>query len=115
MTKEPSKELTQSRMKTVEAGLAYYQQIQQERDDIHRDLKEADQTIAHMKAEVEGLKHQIAMIESRVASCIADRDQAVEVAIGYRTTLEAITAILHKALVSTEITEVDEEEHGMVS
>lgn len=65
------------RAKTVEAGLAYFQQVQQERDDSDRELNKQLELVVRLRAQIDALHQQNSMLESRVAACEAARDQAI--------------------------------------
>ena len=84
------KPLPVDRIKTVEAGLAFFQQVQHECVELKKELEAAGDKIAHLKIEIEGVHHQMNLLESRVRQAEAERDIAVAERAEYAVALSMI-------------------------
>ena len=89
-----TKNLPASREAAVQQGLAYYQEIGAERDQLAREVALLKSEIAAHKVCVEAQSSQITMLESRTTSAMIERDKAVEAKAEYRTLLVSIQAQL---------------------
>jgi hypothetical protein len=59
-------------------------------------LNEATVHIAELEAQIEGLRSHIATLESRMSSCVLERDQAVAERVTRETILDDIQLLLTK-------------------
>ena len=89
-----TQQLPESRVKTVEAGLALFQQVQAERDDLRNQLREAHETITRQRVEVESLQQLYNMLESHINGYMMQRDEAVAQRSAYETLFATIQAQL---------------------
>jgi len=89
-----TKNLPASREAAVQQGLAYYQEIGAERDQLAREVALLKSEIAAHKVCVEAQASQITDLESRMASARIERDKAVEEKAEYRTILVGFQAQL---------------------
>jgi hypothetical protein len=105
----PEVELPEHRQKTVEAGLATYQKVLADRDELDGKLSEACKTIAGLTTQLDALKGVVNMMEStytttklqmeeRVTECQAVRDMAVSRAAGLEATLHNIMAVIRNSV-----------------
>jgi len=78
----------------VQHGIATFAKLQAERDDLHNGLTKAMQLITINKLEIEELRAQKAVAESRVASYQAERDDAVANLAIYQTLYISVMALL---------------------
>jgi hypothetical protein len=108
-------QLPEHRQKAVEAGLATYQQVLAERDDLDRKLAEASRTNAALTTQLDALKGVVNMMEStylstklemenRVNTHMSQRDEAVRRTAELETTLTNIVLVIRNA--------VTEPDHG---
>jgi ABC-type phosphate transport system auxiliary subunit len=95
--------LPEHRQKTVEAGLATYQKVLAERDELEGKLRDAMLRIEAQVVQLDALKGVVNMMEStylstkmenRVAQYQAQRDDAVKQAAAFEATLTNIFAML---------------------
>jgi|GEM_PF-2899594 hypothetical protein len=105
--------LPEHRQKTVEAGLATYQQVLAERDHFEQKAHDFAQRIEAMVVQLESLKGVIGMMEStylqtkmeqenRISTYQAERDQAVERAASYQATLANLYVILRNTVIEPD-------------
>jgi chromosome segregation ATPase len=86
-------DLPADRLKTVEAGLLYHQQVQAELDEARRANSTLGDEIAHHKIEIEGLNARINTLLSEIQTYRAERDAAVRHAERIGTAVESMHAI----------------------
>ena len=97
--------LPEHRQKTVEAGLATYQQVLAERDELEKQLHEANLKNEALTVQLNSLKGVVSMMENsylqtkmegenRIATYQAERDEAVRSAAALQTVLGNIYVIL---------------------
>jgi hypothetical protein len=101
--------LPEHRQKAIEAGLATYQKVVAERDDLDRKLHDANMRLEAMQVQLESLKGVVNMMEStymstkvqmeqRVVECQTERDLAVSRAAGLETTLHNVMAVIRTSV-----------------
>lgn len=86
--------LPEDRVKTVEAGLALFQQVQAERDNLRSALHEANHVITQQRVEIDSLHQLHNMLESHIQSYMLQRDEAVAQRAAYETLFATIQAQL---------------------
>ena len=91
-TKLPDMPLPEDRQKTVEAGLAMFQQVQAERDDLSNLLRQAQEKIVQQRVEIESLGQLHSMLESHIQSYMLQRDQAIADRAVFETLFASIFA-----------------------
>jgi predicted nucleic acid-binding Zn-ribbon protein len=112
----PEAQLPEHRQKTVEAGLATYQKVLAERDDLERKLRDAMMTIEALTVQLDSLKGVVNMMEStylstkmemenRVNTHMAQRDDAVRRTAELETTLTNIVLVIRNAITEPEPTD----------
>lgn len=100
--------MPEHRQRQVEAGLATYQKMLAERDELDGKLSEACKTIASLTTQLDALKSVVNMMESsylqtklemenRVSTYQSQRDEAVTRYASLETVLSNIGAILRNA------------------
>jgi hypothetical protein len=105
----PEVALPEHRQKAIEAGLATYQKVVAERDDLDRKLHDANMRLEAMQVQLESLKGVVNMMEStymstkvqmeqRVVECQTERDLAVSRAAGLETTLHNVMAVIRTSV-----------------
>ena len=87
-------ELPNDRAKAVEAGLAQYHQVSHERDELRKQINDATQIISRLKVELDALHQQYNLIESRMKTFQAERDQAVAERACYETLFLSVQQLL---------------------
>lgn len=87
-------ELPQDRKAAVEAGLAHFQLVSAERDSLQRQLHDMRSEMAALKVVAEAQKSQMTEMESRNATMLAIRDQAVAERAKYETLFMSFQAML---------------------
>jgi hypothetical protein len=85
--------ISEARQQAVEAGLAQYQRTAHERDELQHVLAQARQEIAELRVMVEAHDGLTALMESRVASAVLERDHAVAERAQYEALHTAILAM----------------------
>ena len=93
-TPVPEAPLPADRQKTVEAGLAMFQQVQAERDDLRKLLQRAEERIVQQRVEIESLGQLHSMLESHIQSYMLQRDQAIADRAVFETLFASIFALL---------------------
>lgn len=86
--------LPEDRMKTVEAGLTLFQQIQAERDSLRDELRDANETITRQRVEIESLHQLHNMLESHIQTYMVQRDEAVAKTAAYEALFASVLAQL---------------------
>jgi hypothetical protein len=76
-------ELPPARARAVEAGLAQFQQIAHERDELHKQVAALKDRIAALEIEAEGLRTQLNDALSQITTAHLVRDQALADRIKY--------------------------------
>jgi hypothetical protein len=89
-------DLPEHRQKQVEAGLAQYQAILAERDDLQRRLKDAEIKIEGAAVQLNALQGVVNMMESTMTTYRIQRDEAVVAAASLREAFETICLIAQK-------------------
>lgn len=87
-------DLPEHRQKQVEAGLAQYQAILAEREDLARKLADASITIDTQRKQLDALQGIINMLESTVQTHQLHRDDAVVKAARLSTILDSIAVMI---------------------
>jgi chromosome segregation ATPase len=111
---KPLPELPDNRKAAVEAGLAQYNMIAHERDELQNEVAELRTQIAGYKVALEANDARLSDLESRMNSAIAERDRAVSKRAEAESVLVDISAILrahrlpYDALVKDQSREADE-------
>ena len=106
---EPAPTLPEHRQKTVEAGLATYQQVLAERDDLENKLRQALMKVEALTVQLDALKGVVNMMEStylttklemenRVNTHMAQRDEAVSRTASLEATLANIYVMLRNTI-----------------
>jgi hypothetical protein len=101
--------LPEHRQKTVEAGLATYQQVLAERDDLENKLRQALMKVEALTVQLDALKGVVNMMEStylttklemenRVNTHMAQRDEAVSRTASLEATLANIYVMLRNTI-----------------
>jgi hypothetical protein len=101
--------LPEHRQKAVEAGLATYQQVLSERDDLENKLRNATMKIEALTVQLDALKGVTNMMEStylttkiemenRVNTHMSQRDEAVRRTAELETTLTNIVLVIRNAI-----------------
>jgi hypothetical protein len=102
-------QLPEHRQKAVEAGLATYQQVLAERDDLENKLRNATMKIEALTVQLDALKGVVNMMEStylttklemenRVNTHMAQRDEAVTRTASLEATLTNIYVMLRNTI-----------------
>jgi len=86
------------RQKQVEAGLAYHQQVQAERDELKHKLDESERSLAGMKIQIDSLLGIVSMMEETIKTYRAERDQTVRLAAKLEVAMENIYSLAQKAV-----------------
>jgi hypothetical protein len=100
MAKRESRELTtiddlpEHRAKTVEAGLATFQHMSHQVDELRKEISNYQDEISKMEVQVESLKRVVKIYEEQAKSYQAERDQAVADRAVYETLFASIQAML---------------------
>jgi len=105
--------LPEHRVKQIEAGLATYQQVLAERDELERKLHDSNLKNEQITVQLESLKGIVTMMEStylqtkmeqenRISTYQAERDEAVARAASYQATLANIYVILRNTVIETD-------------
>jgi hypothetical protein len=105
--------LPEHRQKAVEAGLATYQQVLSERDELENKLRDATLRIEALTVQLDALKGVTNMMEStylttklemenRVNTHMAQRDEAVRRTAELETTLTNIVLVIRNAVIEPE-------------
>lgn len=89
-------DLPEHRQKQVEAGLAQYQALAAECDELRRRLKEAETKIEGYVVQVNSLLSVSNMMESTMTTYRIQRDEAVIASAGLREAFETICMIAAK-------------------
>ncbi len=87
-------ELPEDRAKTVEAGLALFQQVQAERDALREELRETREIVTRQQVEIDSLHNLHNMLESHIQSYMLQRDEAVAQRAAYETLFATVQAQL---------------------
>jgi len=82
-----------------------YQHIRHQLSTAQRELGDAQIHIAELDTTVEGLRSHIASLESRMISCVLERDQAVAARAERETILLSISGLLEQAGVRPNVEE----------
>jgi len=91
-------DLPEHRQRQFEAGLAYHQKIQAERDEFEAKLAEAIKEIAGFKVRIESLLGIVNMMEDTIKGYRADRDNAVRFTAKAQAVIENIHAITQSSI-----------------
>jgi len=78
------------RLDAMRVSMEHQQMREHELDTAYRELANAKVIIRQVEAENETLRSHIATLESRTASCVLERDQAVAERVARETSLVAI-------------------------
>jgi len=88
--------LPEHRQKQVEAGLAQYQAVAAERDELQHRLKEATVTIEGLQVQLNALQGVINLMESTMTTYRINRDEAVIRAAMLMEALDHIHLVIQK-------------------
>jgi len=113
----PAVRLPAYRMDMMRASNEYHQQREQLLEDATRELDEARIVIRELETEIEGLKRERVMLESRATSCLLQRDEAKDHQVRLATIINAAQRLFLDAGVPTlteqeQIRQQPEEEAG---
>src|SRR6516165_8211320 len=78
-------ELPEHRAKTVEAGLATFQHMSHQVDELRRDITALQDDIGRKEAQVDSLKQTIRIFEEQARAYQEERDQAIADRCVYET------------------------------
>jgi len=78
----------------VAHGIASYQQLRSERDDLQKKLDRLEQILTVSKIEIEGLRAEKEVAATRLESYQHERDKAVEDLATYKTLFRTLQGIL---------------------
>jgi DNA repair exonuclease SbcCD ATPase subunit len=106
-----TEELPEDRQRTVEAGLALFQQVQNERDRLQEELREAKELCTRARVEIESLHQLNNMLESHIQSYMMQRDAA----IARRAELEVVVKSIRAQLEAFEDDNNENKEPGNLS
>jgi len=87
-------QLPEDRMKTVQAGLTFVQQIQAERDRLREELRVTREMVTRQQVEIDSLHQLQAMLESHMQTYMIQRDEAVAHRAAYETLFATVQAQL---------------------
>lgn len=87
-------DLPEHRQKQVEAGLAQYQAILAEREDLHRKLVDATVKIGALEKKLDAMQGHINMLESTVQTHQLHRDEAVTKTARLSTVIDSIAVMI---------------------
>jgi chromosome segregation ATPase len=76
-----------------ERGLLHFDALSGERDRLERELKEARLKISQLELQISEIENTRGTIESRINTCVLERDQAVREAGELRGALNSVAAI----------------------
>jgi predicted nucleic acid-binding Zn-ribbon protein len=88
--------LPEHRRSAWETQMLDYQHREHERETLRRELDDARVEIRALQTEIELYKSSIAQIESRVASCVLERDRAVMSMAKRETVLLSVFSLLEE-------------------
>ena len=93
--------LPTTRAKAAELFIENFQAREHELENVKADLTEARITIRELETEVEGLKRERVMLESRATSCLLQRDEAKDHQVRLATIINAAQRLFLDAGVPT--------------
>jgi hypothetical protein len=113
----PAVTLPTFRMDMMRASNEYHQQREHILEETTRELDEARIVIRELETEIEGLKRERVMLESRATSCLLQRDEAKDHQVRLATIINAAQRLFLDAGVPTlteqeQIRQQPEEEAG---
>jgi hypothetical protein len=106
--KKASQTLPDTRIKAAELFIENFQRREDELDRTKEALDHAHVRLRELETEVEGLKRERLLLESRATSCMLERDQAVADRAVRETILASIQVLLVQAGVPQIVRLVDE-------
>jgi hypothetical protein len=106
--KKTSQTLPDTRIKAAELFIENFQRREDELDRTKEALDHAHVRLRELETEVEGLKRERLLLESRATSCMLERDQAVADRAVRETILASIQVLLVQAGVPQIVRLVDE-------
>ncbi len=109
--------LPPSRVKAAELFIANFQQREDELENVKVELADARIVIRELEAELEAMKRERVMLESRATSCLLQRDEAKDHQVRLATIINAAQRLFLDAGVPTlteqeQIRQQPEEEAG---
>jgi hypothetical protein len=107
--KKTSQTLPDTRIKAAELFIENFQRREDELDRTKEALDHAHVRLRELETEVEGLKRERLLLESRATSCMLERDQAVADRAVRETILASIQVLLVQAGVPQIVRLVDDE------
>jgi phage shock protein A len=107
--KKTSQTLPDTRIKAAELFIENFQRREDELDRTKEALDHAHVRLRELETEVEGLKRERVMLESRATSCMLERDQAVADRAVRETILASIQVLLVQAGVPRIVQLADDE------
>jgi len=87
-------ELPEHRAKTVEAGLATFQHMSHQVDELRRDITALQDDIGRKEAQVDSLKQTIRIFEEQARAYQEERDQAIADRCVYETLFASFRSML---------------------
>jgi hypothetical protein len=107
--KKTSQTLPDTRIKAAELFIENFQRREDELDRTKEALDHAHVRLRELETEVEGLKRERLLLESRATSCMLERDQAVADRAVRETILASIQVLLVQAGVPRIVQLADDE------
>ena len=93
--------LPPTRVKAAEVFIANFQAREDELDRVKEALANAEVTIREQDAEIEALKRERLLLESRATSCLLERDRAKDAQVSLATIINSIQHLIAQAGVPT--------------
>ena len=81
-------------MQAAELFITNFQAREHELENVKADLAEARITIRELEAELEAMKRERVMLESRATSCLLQRDQAKDSQVELATVINSIQRLI---------------------
>ena len=89
-------DLSESRQRRIETGLAAVQEVEQERDDCRRELEQLLVEHKMLSAEHDAMKLAYARMQTEMDAYRRDRDEAVTRLAGFEAIYDAVLTIMKK-------------------
>ena len=92
--KKTAQTLPDTRMQAAELFITNFQAREHELENVKADLAEARITIRELEAELEAMKRERVMLESRATSCLLQRDEAKDSQVELCTVINSIQRLI---------------------
>jgi septal ring factor EnvC (AmiA/AmiB activator) len=99
--KKTAQTLPDTRIQAAELFISNFQAREHELENVKADLAEARITIRELEAELEAMKRERVMLESRATSCLLQRDEAKDHQVRLATIINAAQRLFLDAGVPT--------------